>query len=443
MFLNNFDLSQKRNNICFFYNYFQIKKLKVAKKSNIMKRLLLMLALLIGFNYLNAQISGCTDVKANNYNISAIQNDGSCTYDPAIIDPVASWNLPENIIETSGLIIWEDKIWTHNDDSDNNIYSFETNSINSNQAFPITGTINTDWEEISQDSNYIYIGDFGNNSNGNRSDLHILRIDKKSVLANFPIVDTIQYSYSLQTNLNPAGPNNTDFDCEAFVVSSDSIYLFTKEWISNKSSIYSLPKIPGEYVAKFQGSYDVQGLITGSTYIESKNLIVLSGYSSLVQPFIFLLYDFEDHNFFGGNKRKVSLNLPFHLVDAITTEDGLIYYASNEKLSEIIITNQKLHKIDLSEYLSEYITSSKRKLTNSVEEIEVFPIPSNGILTVKTNMDSAEKQFSLLDMSGKVVSKGHFTTKETQINIKHLNSGSYILILNSSNKFITKRIIKN
>ena len=94
-----------------------------------MKRLLLMLVLLIGFNYLYAQISGCTDVKANNYNISATQNDGSCTYDHAIIDPVASWNLPENIIETSGLIIWEDKIWTHNDDSDNNIYSFETTML--------------------------------------------------------------------------------------------------------------------------------------------------------------------------------------------------------------------------------------------------------------------------------------------------------------------------
>jgi hypothetical protein len=59
---------------------------------------------------------------------------------------------------------------------------------------------NTDWEEISQDSSYIYVGDFGNNYQGNRTDLHILRIEKKSFLLNQPIIDTISFSYSNQTD---------------------------------------------------------------------------------------------------------------------------------------------------------------------------------------------------------------------------------------------------
>ena len=37
---------------------------------------------------------------------------------------------------------------------------------------------NTDWEEISQDKDFIYIGDIGNNS-GNRDDLKIYRAGKK------------------------------------------------------------------------------------------------------------------------------------------------------------------------------------------------------------------------------------------------------------------------
>jgi len=408
-----------------------------------MMRFLLVLAFLIASNYLKAQINGCTDPKANNYNVNATQNDGSCMYDPVSINPTHSWNLPANLIETSGLIIWEDKLWTHNDDTDNNIYAFETTYVSNNQAVEITDAKNIDWEEISQDSNYIYIGDFGNNSNGNRTDLNILRIDKNSILAKTPVVDTILFSYSLQTDFSPAGPNNTNFDCEAFVVSNDSIYLFTKEWISNKSSIYSLPKTPGEYIAKFQTSYDVQGLITGATYIENKNLIVLSGYNSLVQPFLFLLYDFKNHFFFGGNKRKISLNLPFHLVDAVTTEDGLIYYASNEKLSQTITTDQKLHKIDLSEYLSDYITSSKKIFSEDSEDIEVYPVPARDILTVKTNKPYLASKFSLIDLSGKIVLAGELIKKESQINITNLDNGSYILFVNSYNKWITKKIIKH
>jgi hypothetical protein len=409
-----------------------------------MKRFVFVLVLLIGFYYSKAQISGCTDPKAINFSTLATQNDGTCIYSPVAVDPFMSWNLPENVIETSGLIIWENKIWTHNDDTDNNLYAFETDDFDNNQPFELSGTVNVDWEEISQDSNYIYIGDFGNNSNGNRADLHILRVEKKSVLINFPVIDTIQFSYSLQTNFDPAGPNNTDYDCEACVVSGDSIYLFTKEWISNKSSIYSLPKLPGEYVAKYQATYDVQGLITGSTYLESKGLIVLSGYNSLVQPFLFLLYDFTGRYFFDGNKRKISLNLPFHLVDGITTEDGLIYYVSNEKLSQTITTNQKLHKIDLSEYLGDYITSSSNNFpTNGSYEIQVYPNPSNQILTVKTNKFSKETQYTILNMSGKIVSNGELTKKETQINIENLDDGSYILMVNSSESYIAKKIIKH
>jgi hypothetical protein len=246
-------------------------------------------------------------------------NDGSCTYNNASVSVSDSWILPAAMMETSGLIYFDNSIWTHNDDTDNNLYRINPANVNDYQAYELTGAINSDMEDIAQDENYIYVGDFGNNVNGNRTDLHILRIEKNSLLNSAPQIDTIWFSYSLQTDFNATGSNNTDFDCEALIAST-TLYLFTKECVSEKTSLYVLPKTPGTHIAGFRANLNVNGLITGAEYIEDKRLIVMSGYSSLVQPFIYLLYDFQSDNFFSANKRKISLNLSFHQVEGITTK---------------------------------------------------------------------------------------------------------------------------
>src|SRR5665647_3174356 len=129
-------------------------------------------------NTTNAQINGCTDPLAINFNPSATFNDGSCAFSPASIAPISSFNLAGNLTETSGLISWNNQIWTHNDGDDINIYALDSTSGTIIKSYPINGTTNTDWEEISQDDDFVYIGDFGNNSNGNRTDLKIVRIAK-------------------------------------------------------------------------------------------------------------------------------------------------------------------------------------------------------------------------------------------------------------------------
>ena len=299
----------------------------------------------------NAQTYGCTDKNAKNYNSAATNNDGSCEYKSKSASVLSSLEMPSNVIETSGLTAWNNLFWTHNDSNDKNIYALDANSGNIIQTIPINSASNFDWEEISQDSNYFYIGDFGNNGNGNRTDLKIFKISKSSILGSSPIVETIKFSYSNQTDFNPTGSNNTDFDCEAFIVSKDSIFIFTKQWKSKGTNVYSLPKTAGTFIANLKTTYNVDGLITGATYIESQNKIVLCGYSKCLKPFLYLLYDFNSTNFFSGNKRKVNLCLPFKQVEGIATADGLTYYITNEKFSKFIIsTKQKLRKIDLTEF---------------------------------------------------------------------------------------------
>lgn len=299
-----------------------------------------------------SQISGCTDPSSKNYNAKATINDGSCLYKNSRLKPKYSIHLSDSIKETSGLIAFNNLLWTHNDDHDTTIYGLDSLGIIKKKII-LEHAINHDWEEISQDSTHLYIGDFGNNYKGNRTDLQILKIEKTLFLDENPKIETISFTYADQTDFSASKPNKTDFDCEAFMVTKDSIYLFTKQWKSSKTSIYSLPNQTGSQTARFIANLDTQGLVTGATYLENKNLIILCGYSKLGKPFLFLINDFKNHDFLSGNKRRVDLKLPFHQIEGITTKDGLHYFLTNESLirKPVINVSQQIHYFDLSDLL--------------------------------------------------------------------------------------------
>ncbi|QOG04117.1 T9SS C-terminal target domain-containing protein [Flavobacterium sp. MDT1-60] len=310
----------------------------------------------ITFCQTNAQTYNCTDPMAKNYNSKATINDGSCFYDVKKVKPKYSKRLSDSIKETSGLLSFDNLLWTHNDDHDRTIYGLDTLGKIQKKII-LDKVINRDWEEITQDSSYLYIGDFGNNFAGNRTDLQILKIEKKSFLEGNPIIETISFTYADQIDFSPQKPNSTDFDCEAFIVSKDSIYLFTKQWKSSQTNIYALPNQSGNHIAKFKESLDTKGLVTGATYLEEKKLIVLCGYSKHGKPFLYLLYDFKDHDFLSGNKRRIDLQLSFHQIEGIATNDGLHYYLTNEALvrKPVLNVHQQIHYFDLSPILNSYL----------------------------------------------------------------------------------------
>jgi hypothetical protein len=315
-----------------------------------MKKVILISLLFITSTY--AQISGCTDPLSLNFNPKATKNNGSCVYASTKIRAKTSLVLNDSLNETSGLIVFDSLFWTHNDDHDTTIYGMDSKG-KIQKKIKLEKVNNNDWEEISQDSSYIYIGDFGNNFQGNRKNLHLLRIEKKSFLLNKPLIDTISFSYSNQTDFSIQKENSTNFDCEAFVVSQDSIYLFSKQWSEKKTSLYVFPKIPGKHTAKFKETLNISGLITGATLLAAGNGIVLCGYSRMLQPFLYLLYDYKNNNFSAGNKRKIKLSLPFHQVEGIESLDGKLFYLTNESIIKrpILKIPQKIHTVNLSSYL--------------------------------------------------------------------------------------------
>lgn len=302
----------------------------------------------------NSSQTGCTDPKAINFDSTATEDDQSCEYDTTFANPQWSLEISDQISETSGLIVWDGLLWTFNDNSDTRLYGLDTVSGEIADDYLLEGVENRDWEEIEQDEDFIYVGDIGNNF-GNRKDLHILRIDKPSLRSGEPSIDTIWFTYSDQQYFNPPDANQTEFDCEAFVVSSDSIYLFTKQWLSGYTTLYVLPKLPGTYVARKSFTFDTRGQVTGASYLEEEGVLVLCGYSGLIQPFLFLFYDYQDYDFFSGVKKRVNIILPFHQLEGVTFSKGTEYYLSNELSShtQVIKIPPKLHLIDLGEYLED------------------------------------------------------------------------------------------
>jgi hypothetical protein len=394
----------------------------------------------------NAQaIYGCTDPLSANYNANATVNDGSCTYGSATVNPDDAITLVTTVDETSGLIMYNGSLYTMNDDSDTNLYRLNPANGNIEETIALPGATNIDWEEIAQDNSYIYIGDFGNNANGNRTNLRIVRISKASLETGSPVIDYINFSYSNQTAFTGTGNNNTDFDCEAMVVANNNIYLFTKQWVSQQTSIYQLPKTPGTHVAQLQDTLDVNGLITGAAYLEQERLVVLSGYSTLVSPFVYLLYDFQGDDFFGGNKRKIAISQSFHQMEAIATVDGLNYYMTNEHLQQggIINIAQKLHFVDLSEYLATYL-DNLASLPGALGQagVMIYPDASGDVLNVEGPDSLQGLGYTFVDMMGKLVLKGTLDGQRSNIDISALATGTYDLIIAGYEDDVVKLGIK-
>lgn len=272
------------------------------------------------------------------------------------IKPFYSVELSDSICETSGLIYWNDAFWTHNDSRDKHLYQLDTSDGRIVKSLLLTDIVNTDIEEISQDDNYIYLADVGNNQSGVRNDLHVLRINKDSLFTNQMLIDTIWFTYEDQYIKNRLKDIPTDYDCEAFVAIGDSLYLFTKQWKRQGCKVYVLPAFPGRHIAHLYDSLNVKGMITGCVYLIEYRELILCGYSKSLHPFICLFYGFQDHQFFSAGKSKIRLKLSFHQVEAISTADGKVFYFTNEQFKRSLIRiPAKLHKVDLSPFLPDII----------------------------------------------------------------------------------------
>jgi hypothetical protein len=391
------------------------------------------------------QTDGCTDPQAVNFLPAATINDGSCTYPVTVCTPLRITALPSDIRETSGLNLHEGILWTHNDSGwSPDLFGMDTLTGAILKQVHVVGAQNIDWEDIASDGTHLYLGDFGNNI-GNRQDLLIYKIRLSDLDQDSVAAEAIAFHYPDQFSFEPASQNH-NFDMEAMICMGDSLYLFSKNWADQATRVYRLPKIPGTYTADLIDSFQVNGLITGAEFYEPDSLIVLTGYSRLLQPFIWMLWDFQGHRILSGNKRRIELNLPFHQVEAIASagEPGT-FFITNERFSNIITTEAALHRLSLKDFLTDTISTSQASITLPDEEISLYPNPVADTLYFSIPGASQEDiQATIISYKdGSILKSLTFSgTKPFIIPVKEITPGVYFLQIKYNGRIMVRKFTK-
>lgn len=381
---------------------------------------------------------GCTDPLALNYNASATANDGSCIYDQSIYIMGVISDLPSPLLnENSGLIFFANHLWTINDGGNNNsIYQLDTLG-NLIRDITVIGASNIDWEGISQNEEHIFIGDFGNNS-GAREDLCIYEIDKEDIIdPNVTAVEALKKSfiYANQNQFNwPLNQHN--YDCEALIATNDSIYLFTKNWLNEEVNLYVLPSNWTDTAsALLKQSFDSDGLITDAVRSPESGLTLLLGYknngANLYTSFVWLLWDHESFDFFGGNKRRIEVGSMFTLgqTEGIALMNGNDGFVSGEQISSVVTIPPKLSSFDFSEY---FYSGTMHISESSTDQLGPYPNPGYDQIVV------SEKSglFEIYNASTlKLVLIGKINSNKIDVSL--LEAGVYLLkTSNSTSRFL-------
>ncbi|RLD88473.1 MAG: hypothetical protein DRJ09_08365 [Bacteroidetes bacterium] len=421
-------------------------------KTDNMKIRLFFLLLLTSFSWVAiSQTSGCTDPQANNFNPDATLNDGSCSYNITLFTPKLKYVLPDEIDETSGLAFFNGGLWTLNDSGGEPvIYKLDTATGHIVQRIRIGNATNVDWEDMTDDSLFVYVGDFGNNS-GNRKDLKIYKIKKSDIPASGDVTveaEIINFYYPDQPDKKIKKRRYNNFDCEAVLAMDDSLFLFSKDWQDQRTRVYALPKVPGDYAATLVDSFNVSGLVTAADYNAKSNEVVLLGYTNQSWiPFTWLLFDFNGHHFFSGNKRRVDMpNIMTTQTEGFAYVEGKEAILSSEKTS---LGAQSAYRFNTGKWTGSQPSFVIENGGNQFDfVISPNPVQGSKIAINITNIPDGEYKLLLYDSLGRLLQYKKIALKRKKekltLSLKtyKLSPGSYTLKLINGEKALSKTFIK-
>lgn len=411
-----------------------------------LKQLLFVPIVLLSLGTMYAQQLGCTDFRATNYLSSATQNDGSCTYQTTSYAPPLVTALEQTLSESSGLLFFDGHLWTHNDSGNQpTLFQIDSATGSITRTVYISNAANIDWEAVTQDNDYIYIGDFGNNS-GARQNLRILKISKSDMESSDTIeAGFIHFSYPGQVDFTPTN-NLTNFDCEAFFFHNDSLHLFSKNWANLYTYHYTLPTDTGTYAALLRESHFVDLLITDAAIDHTSGNIVLLGYKNVGSGFYvtaaWLLSDYADNLFFSGNKRRIELGnaLQMGQTEGAVLLDAHSGYFSAEAISSStwnINEPAKLFRFDFETFFLGTGPTSIEEVKPKI--LHISPNPTEDFLQIE-NFPQEPTEVRIYDNLGRQIFVQ--ISSSPQINVSGLSTGMYFLSVASGGAFSTVPFIK-
>ncbi len=341
--------------------------------------------------------------------------------------------LDPSLSESSGILYLNQKIITHND-SQGAAALYEVDSLTGqiSRTVVIANASNNDWEDLAYDNNFIYIGDFGNNS-GNRTDLKIYRIsltDYWNTPNDTVFADTIRFSYAAQTNFS-SQQNSTNWDCEAMTIIGDSIYLFSKNWINQKTYVYTFPKDIGNYSLAVRDSLPIQGLITSADFNIFSNRLALVGYTP-TGPFIVEMDWNANVPISQISRNRYTVTVPNSIqVEAIVSISENQYYLTAENFGGSESSLLRLVGKNGSLMIDERI----------IEEVVIFPNPTEEKFTIQIPKALNNINIEIYGLNGQLISTKSFEN-ETEIEIDApISSGIYLVKIESGNQTRTEILI--
>jgi hypothetical protein len=120
--------------------------------------------------------------------------------------------------------------------------------------------------------------------------------------------------------------------------------------------------------------------------------------------------------------------LEYHQIEAITSEDGIKYFITNESFSLFPVTNtpQKIHVFNLSPFLGNYM-NLQIPVPDEENNFIISPVPAHDIIKIKSFAVLLPADYSMINLSGRIVMTGRLTAEETIVSVSGLGPGLYIL----------------
>ncbi len=194
--------------------------------------------------------------------------------------------LPLVLKESSGIILLNDTLWTHNDSGNEAaLYAISTKGKLLTKK-KLKNHVNIDWEDITTANGKLVVADMGNNF-GTRKNLYLLEVAVTNNEAE--VLDSIPFYYPEQQNFG--FQQATPFDAEGLIFIENNLLVITKNRSSNTAEFYVVSK--ENPAAKKIGSLPVGALVTGADYHQKSKTLVLTAGRKDKRQFLYVINDFS------------------------------------------------------------------------------------------------------------------------------------------------------
>lgn len=358
----------------------------------------------------------------------------SVAQDKLTIEARPLGQLPAVLKESSGLAITgTNRIWTHNDAGNTNkIFCVDTTGTLLRSLF-VYNALNIDWEDLAMDpQRNIYINDAGNNAN-DRDDLRIYIIpNPDEIESSFIEADIIDFDFPDQTTFPPP-QSNRNFDIEALAWWNGYLYLFTKNRSNPQNGyckLYRLPALAGTYTATlldsiYLGNSNASARVTAADINHETGELVL-----LTAERIVSFTNYPHDRFFSGTMTD------YYFSEKMGQIEALVFY-----------THRKLYMTEEGSSSNPgYLYDIDLDLIDDLPEnsgtgyFRVSPNPSQGLFRIE-NTTTNKGILQLFTLEGQLVHT-EAVAGSTVLNLNHLIPGKYIMLIESGNKHLHRRIIK-